>query len=1144
MELLEGRRLMAVDTQPFHNGLIANDVNKDFTVSPLDALLVINALNKKATGVSGEGEAGSAKSFVDVSGDGVLSPLDALLVINELNAEGEGPLIVSYTIQITNAAGAPITQVAVGEKFTVRLFVQDIRPSVDATGVFSAGLDLDLKANGGATESSLVQFPALANQTFLQGIRAGSRLSSGKAGDRGVDGSDQEFNEISLFDSNTEFPVLRDPPIDPTRVEPFFTADFIALKPGSLSFAPSAADTAQAETLFYGDNASIPAASISFAPPVTLTIISDPTAPVAVNDTVATLEDTPINLASAGLTLNDTVTAPRTLTVTSISTIAGTTVGTISGLTYTPPQNFNGADRVTYTITDSNGLTASATVTINVTPVNDPPVAGADNFSVPGDSTGNPLNVLANDNAGGGETQTLTITQVGTTSNGGVVTNNGTSLSYSPAAGFEGTETFTYTISDGQATATATVSVLVEPATIPFARRDTATIVEVSAGGSGSVKVNVLANDKVNPGAGVKARLISFTQAANGTVTLDDNGTAADDTDDQLVYVPNFEFNGTDTFTYVMNDTAGTGANSTGTVVVTVTDVNDVPIAADDNATGTEDTPVTITISSLLANDSPGLGETSTQTLSLTSVSSSNGTVVIAGSNVVFTPAADLNGNRTFTYVVTDSGNPALTATATVTVNLAAVNDPPVAGADSVSTNEDTPLVISAASLLTNDAPGPATATDEVGQVPLTITAVAKPAATLGTVSLDAGNITYTPAADFNGTETFTYSVQDAAGATSTGTVTVTVNPINDAPIAGTDTATAFKGVALQIPVADLLANDSAGPTNESGQTPLSIVAVSNAVNGTVSLNTATGIITFTPAENFSGAASFQYTVQDSGPTGGTNVNSATGTVNVTVRDFVPTQISGKVWVDETNDGIIDGAERRLGGVHVVLTGNALGIPIAQRTYVTLADGSYHFDNLAPGQYVVRYVTPAHMIDGLDVAGGLGDADGVANQFTINIAQPGGGDGSGYNFAAVGLDASYGRALDLLASRYFGNNPSMVLKGLYAAIGADNRSLWLAKLDGFDGLVTGEVVLNAAGDRVQLTMVDANQNVFTTSLNRSQFVTTTDRVTGNKIIRILGDASSLNFQQISLSAPPVVSINGYLDAIDEIFAQEGWNSSF
>ena len=97
-------------------------------------------------------------------------------------------------------------------------------------------------------------------------------------------------------------------------------------------------------------------------------------------------------------------------------------------------------------------------------------------------------------------------------------------------------------------------------------------------------------------------------------MTLDDSGTPADSTDDQLVYVPTFEFNGTDTFPYVMNDTIGTGANSIGTVSVTVTDVNDPPTAGTDNATGTEDTPIIIAISTLLANDSPGLGEVSSQT--------------------------------------------------------------------------------------------------------------------------------------------------------------------------------------------------------------------------------------------------------------------------------------------------------------------------------------------------------------------------------------------------------------------------------------------------------------------------------------------------------------------------------------------------
>ncbi len=1148
MEMLEGRRLMAADTLPLHNGLIATDVNKDFTVSPLDALLVINALHKQSAGqsASGEGE-GSKPSFVDVSGDGIVSPLDALLVINELNAEGEGNMLVSYTVSITDTSGNPISQVSVGDTFTVRVFVQDIRAASEATGVFSAGADLDLV--GSELESNLVRFPALTTQTFLQGISPGSRLNAAKAGSRGADSSDEEFNEVNLLDGDVFAPPLpdRDPPIDPTRVESFFSANFVALKPGTISFAPNAAETAGAETLLYDDTTAIPTGNIMYSSPVSITIVADATAPVAVNDTVSTPEGTSLILAGAGSTLNppltqnDTVTAPRTLTVTAVNVIAGTTQGTVNGLTYIPPTEFNGQDRVTYTVTDSNGLTSTATVTINVTPVNDPPTAAADTFTIEGDSSGNLLDVLENDSAGPNETEALSITAVSAPNNGGTVTrtNNNTALLYSPAAGFDGTETFTYTVTDGQFTSTATVTITVEPGVRPFARRDTATIAEVSAGETGSVSIDVLANDLVNPGTGVAALLVSFAQPANGTVTLDDNGTPADASDDELVYVPDFEFNGTDTFTYVMNDTAATGENSTGTVTVTVTDVNDAPTAANDTATGTEDQPVTIAITTLLANDSPGLGETNTQTLSITSVSSNDGDVVISGTNVVFTPDDDLNGPLTFSYVATDSGSPALTATAVVTVTLTAQNDPPVTVADNVSTNEDTPLVFAASTLAANDSPGPETATDEDSQT-LTVTAVAKPAATLGTVSLAGGNITYSPAEDFNGTEIFTYTVQDSAGATATGTVTVTVNAINDAPEAGTDSVTAFKGVPLQISVADLLANDSTGADNEGSQT-LSITAVSSPVNGTVSLNAATGIITFTPAADFSGAASFQYTVQDNGPTGGTNQNSSTGTVNVSVQDFIPTDISGTVWVDETNDGVIDSAELRLGGVEVTLTGNSLGVPIAARTYITLADGSYHFDDLGPGQYVVRFQLPTYMIDGRDVAGRMGDADSVNNQFTINVAQPGGSSADGYNFATVGVDASHARQIDLLASRFFMTDPSLVHKGLYAALGADNTALWMTKLDGFDNMVTGEAVLNAAGNRLQLTMVDANQNVYTASLTPSQFVVSTDRTTGNRLVRVLADAASINFQQISLAAPPVVSINRYLEAIDEIFAQEGWS---
>ena len=1004
MELLEGRQLLAADSS-LHNRLIPEDVNKDFNVSPLDAMLVINALHRRATG-SGEGEASTNKFLTDVSGDGIVSPLDAMLVINQLNAEGEDDKLVSYTLQITNLSGTPITTIPVGSEFLVKVFAQDLRGAT-ATGVGSAGFDIDLV--GSETETNLVRFPTLG-----PGILASpGQFFSGA--DLGVVGSDQEIDELSVIMGFTP-PADLDPPQNPSDAYPVISARFTALKSGEISFGLNAAETSQAQTILHGDETDIPTSVIMYqgvSASTRLVIQADPTAPVAVNDTTSTPEDISLVLAGTGSTVsppliqNDTVTAGRTLTVTSVNAISGITQGTVSGLTYTPPANFFGQDRVAYTVTDTNGLTSTATVTINVSPVNDTPVAAPDAAS---GFSNEPVTIaistlLTNDSPGPGESRPgvpdpgLSISSVATTS--GSVAIVGANIVYTPPTDFIGDRTFTYTLVDDGTppqTAVGTVTVTLDPREVPFARRDTASTTEISAGElQTGVSIPVLANDLVNEGATKVLVRFDALSARGGTITANADGT--------LQYVPKFEFNGVDTFTYTLSDTLEPGSESVATVTVNVADANDAPTAANDNATGTEDIPVTIAISTLLANDSPGLGETAadtstpqTLTLSIPNGSSTQGTAVVSGANVVFTPNANLNGNVTFTYLVTDSGTPALTATATVTVNLAAVNDSPVAGADRVSTNEDTPLVITnLQTLLSNDSAGPS---DEPQG--LTLVSVSKPTATLGSVAFDAvaGTITYTPSQNFNGDETFTYVVRDSEGATGTGTVTVTVNPVNDAPVVGADSVVAFKGVPLQIPVADLLANDAAGPANanESGQT-LRITAVTSGPNGTVTLNQSTGIITFTPAANYSGPASFQYTVQDSGPTALPNVphvNSQTGTVSVTVRDFVPTEIKGTVWVDETNDGIINSAERKLGGVEVTLTGNALGVPIAAQTYITLADGSYRFSNLAPGEYVVTYNRPTYMVDGGDVAGALGDADSLANQFTVNVAQPGGADASGY----------------------------------------------------------------------------------------------------------------------------------------------------
>ena len=949
--------------------------------------------------------------------------------------------------------------------------------------------------------------------------------------------------EVSLNSFNDIGATTRPPVGDPAAEKALFTIPMVATAAGTINFMPGEGGNPPSTDILTRMNSEIvevPVSMVDFGANFVLDVIEDPTAPVAVNDDLNTNEDTSLTL-NGNILANDRANdaSREPLSIVSISTVAGTTVGTLSGNTYTPPTDYNGTDVLTYIAQDSTGLQSNvATVTITVDPVNDPPIAVNDAPSVDEDSSDNTLSLLSNDSAGpANETEAIVIVSLGSTNNGGVATINagGGSVNYTPAAGFVGTDTFTYTIEDaGGLQSTATVNVDVAPAVVPSARPDADTTAEGSP-----IVVNVLGNDRVN--AGALATLISAVDGANGTVAILDNGTPTDLTDDTIQYTPNADFNGTDTFTYIMNDTAGIGVDSVGTVTINVTNVNDPPVLGNDTASGTEDTALTIPITTLLANDSPGAGEgagtQNPQTLSITSVSPSS-SVEIVGDNVIYTPATDANGTFEFTYTAQDSdvSNP-LSATATVTVTIAAVNDDPIAVADSASTNEDNALTIPTSDLTSNDNAGPATATDETGQT-LTVTAVSGTSAAGATVSLASGNITYTPVADYNGTDTFTYDLSDGEGGTATGTVTITVAPINDAPIAGADSITAFKDFPKSIPVSDLLSNDSAGPANESSQT-LSVVAVSatSDTNGSVVLNS-DGTITYTPTANYTGPASFTYTLEDSGASGGENVNQSTGTVNITVEEFLPSNISGNVWVDENDDGLIGGKERGLGAVMVTLTGTSLGQAVPTQTQMTLLDGSYSFDNLGPGSYVVSFVAPTFLPDGHDVAGTLGDADGIAdnNQFAINLSEPGGFAATGYNFAVEGLQYSTLSQINKLAAPYIVRDTSLAVNGAYFAIAADNSLIWSAKLEGFDSTQFGEAVLN--DQELLLTVVDMNQNVFTATLGEGEFVRLPG-ANGTSLVRVLGDMSRFTWTQVDLATPPF-SAAGYLDAIDAIFAQEGW----
>src|SRR5207245_1587970 len=244
-------------------------------------------------------------------------------------------------------------------------------------------------------------------------------------------------------------------------------------------------------------------------------------------------------------------------------------------------------------------------------------------------------------------------------------------------------------------------------------------------------------------------------------------------------------FNGNDQFTYTASD--GHGGTATASVAVVVKPVNDAPVANDDNATTNEDTTALVTV---LANDTDVDGDT----LTVTGVTQgAHGSVAInAYCSVRYTPDANFNGNDHFTYTVSDGHGG--TATASVNIVINPVNDAPVAGNDAATIDEDTSATVN---VLAND-------TDVDGDT-LAVAGVTQGAHGAVVVNADA-SAPYSPAANYNGSDQFTYTVSDGHGGTATGTVTVVVNPVNDAPVANGDAATLDEDTSANI---NVLANDT-----------------------------------------------------------------------------------------------------------------------------------------------------------------------------------------------------------------------------------------------------------------------------------------------------------------------------------------------
>ncbi|MGZ5507198.1 MAG: tandem-95 repeat protein, partial [Limisphaerales bacterium] len=460
--------------------------------------------------------------------------------------------------------------------------------------------------------------------------------------------------------------------------------------------------------------------------------------------------------------------------------------------------------------------------------------------------------VLVNDSDPDGDT--VSIGSVSTTN--GTVSISGTNVVFTPATNYNGTVTLGYTAIDGHGGSTpAKVTVTVTPVNdAPVTVNDSYSVNEdttltVSAPG-------VLSNDSDVDGNSLTAVLASGT--TNGTLTFNANGS--------FTYKPSTNFNGIDTFTYRAND--GTLNGNTATVLITVNPVNDPPVAVNDNYVATEDTTLNITTPGVLANDT----DIDSPTLSAVLVSGPTHGSVTLNSNGSFsyTPAAAYIGTDSFTYKANDGQTNSGTATANI--NVRAVNHAPVANGDSYSVNEDNTLSISAAGILGND-------TDVDGD-PISAVLISGP--THGSLTLNAnGSFSYTPATNYNGSDSFSYQATDGTLNSASATVNITVNPVDDAPIAIGDSYSTAENTTLTVAAPGVLGNDT-DVENDS----LSAILVGGPAHGSLTLNT-NGGFTYVPNTNFCGSDTFTYANNDG------TVNGNTATVTITIIDTVAPQLNG-----------------------------------------------------------------------------------------------------------------------------------------------------------------------------------------------------------------------------------------------------------